>query len=397
MAGEWESGKLGDIVELIMGQSPAGETCNVDGQGIPLLNGPTEFGGSHPRPIQFTTDPRKFAEAGDLLFCVRGSTTGRMNWADQRYAIGRGIAAIRPRHGSDYRHFVRAIIDSNLPHLLSSATGSTFPNVSREQIRDIECSIPPFVEQKAIAGILGALDDKIESNRRMSATLDALARGLFQSWFVDFDPVRAKVDGRQPSRLDLATAALFPNELEDSELGHIPKGWKTRPLGEVADVSWGDTTTTKASYVPSGYKAFSASGADGFLPRFDFDRTAVVVSAIGANAGVIWLAHGKWSCIKNTLRFWATVPAISTEFLFFATYGQEKWPQRGSAQPFISQGDARTMAVLIPKGDLAERFGVVVRPWLAKIEANKEQSRNLTMIRDTLLPRLLNGEMRIEA
>ena len=87
-----------------------------------------------------------------------------MNWADQRYAIGRGLAAIRAKEGKEYRHFVRAVIDVNLPWLLASATGSTFPNVSRDQIQEIECSVPTLAEQRAIASVLEALDDKIELN-----------------------------------------------------------------------------------------------------------------------------------------------------------------------------------------------------------------------------------------
>lgn len=86
---------LRDNAEIVMGQSPPGESCNAEGVGLPLLNGPTEFGPHHPSPVQFTTDARKRARAGDLRFCVRGSTTGRMNWADREYAIGRGVAAIR--------------------------------------------------------------------------------------------------------------------------------------------------------------------------------------------------------------------------------------------------------------------------------------------------------------
>jgi type I restriction enzyme S subunit len=90
---------LSDIAEIVMGQSPSGDTCNERGIGIPLLNGPTEFGTKHPQPVQYTTDAKKIALSGDLLFCVRGSTTGRMNWADQQYAIGRGLAAIRGKGG----------------------------------------------------------------------------------------------------------------------------------------------------------------------------------------------------------------------------------------------------------------------------------------------------------
>jgi type I restriction enzyme S subunit len=303
-----------------------------------------------------------------------------------------GVIPVRPDPGSDWVSI--CLRSSFVQHCIRMwATTTVQATFNLRDLAKLPIPIPPKHTREAIAAVLGALDDKIELNRRMNATLEAMARTLFQSWFVDFDPVRAKLDGRHPSGLDLATAALFPNEFENSELGHIPKGWKTIPLGELADLNWGDTTITKASYVPSGFRAFSASGADGFLPRFDFDRTGVVISAIGANAGVTWLAHGKWSCIKNTLRFWATVPAVSTEFLFFATYGQEKWPQRGSAQPFISQGDARALLVLVPTGDLAERFGTVVRPWLAKIEANEQQSRTLANLRDTLLPRLLSGEL----
>ena len=106
----WPELTLSDIAEIVMGQSPPGSTVSSD-SGIALLNGPTEFGPHHPSPVQFTTDARRLAQPGDLLFCVRGSTTGRMNWADQEYAIGRGIAAIRHRSDPTLQPFVRGIIE----------------------------------------------------------------------------------------------------------------------------------------------------------------------------------------------------------------------------------------------------------------------------------------------
>ena len=106
--GEWKESNLSEVAMIIMGQSPQGETCNVNGKGLPLLNGPTEFGIKSPTPIQFTIDPKKKCQIGDVLFCVRGSTTGRMNWADKVYAIGRGLAAIRHKEGSEYQHFIKA-------------------------------------------------------------------------------------------------------------------------------------------------------------------------------------------------------------------------------------------------------------------------------------------------
>ena len=154
--------------EIVMGQSPPGEACNAVGHGLPLLNGPTEYGPHHPTPVQFTTDARKRALPGDILFCVRGSTTGRMNWADREYAIGRGVAAIHHKKRPELQPFVRAVIEHDLPGLLAQATGSTFPNVSATQLAGLWWPPLDEDEQRAIAHILGALDDKIELNRRMS-------------------------------------------------------------------------------------------------------------------------------------------------------------------------------------------------------------------------------------
>ena len=161
---------LGDVATIVMGQSPPGNTVS-DESGILLLNGPTEFGPHHPAPIQFTTDPRKFAEPGDLLFCVRGSTTGRMNWADQGYAIGRGVAAIRHSDDPTLQPLVRGVIELALPGLLLAATGSTFPNVSAAQIADIRYHDLSVEVQHTIAHILNSLDDKIELNQRANQTL----------------------------------------------------------------------------------------------------------------------------------------------------------------------------------------------------------------------------------
>jgi type I restriction enzyme S subunit len=216
---------LSDIAEIVMGQSPSGDTCNEQGIGVPLLNGPTEFGNKHPQPVQFTTDAKKTAIAGDLLFCVRGSTTGRMNWADQQYAIGRGLAAIRGKNGYP-NSFVRAVIEANLDNLLVQATGSTFPNVSRDLISALPIQSLDQESAQVIASIVEPLDDRITLLRETNATLEAIAQALFKSWFVDFDPVHAKAQGTKPEGMDEQTAALFPDSFEESELGMVPAGWE---------------------------------------------------------------------------------------------------------------------------------------------------------------------------
>ena len=410
LAGEWETGILGDIAELVMGQSPTGETCNENGKGVPLLNGPTEFGGSHPRPVQFTTDPRKFAEPGDLLFCVRGSTTGRMNWADQRYAIGRGLAAIRPKQGNEYRHFVRAVIDANLPRLLASATGSTFPNVSREQIREIECNLPPLAEQKAIASILGALDDKIELNRRMNATLEAMARALFQSWFVDFDPVRAKLDGRKPAALDPATAALFPDSFEESELGLIPKGWRPGNFGEVI--------AAERERIGASDAVVLSAVASSQLVRSDEHFNKQVYSKSISN----YLKVRRWDFAYNPSRInigsigmlkESVVGAVSPVYEVFRPKAAYHWfVERSLAQPdtkvwiqtlcsgsvrqSLKLRDLESIPLVVPPPPIVQAFNKTWEQWHDLIQANERESRTLATLRDTLLPKLLSGELSTE-
>jgi len=280
---------------------------------------------------------------------------------------------------------------------ISQMTGSSGrQRVPASSLAHFEVTIPPIPVQRCIAHILGALDDKIALNRRMNRTLEKMAQAIFKSWFIDFEPVRAKAEGRDPN-LPKEIADLFPDSFEDSDIGPIPRGWKVVKLQDIADVNWGDTSVTKKSYVRQGYLAYSAKGPDGFLPYYDYSRTGVVLSAIGANSGRTWLAQGKWSCIKNTIRFWATDAEVSTEYLYYATLGEHHWPRRGSAQPFISQGDARNKNILKPNNALARLFGDIVQSFHEKIFANNNSSHTLAALRDTLLPKLLSGEIEIEA
>jgi len=177
----WEVGKLSDIAHVIMGQSPPGNTYNIEGAGYPILNGPTEFTDYSPTPIQFTTQPTKVCKAHDILFCVRGSSTGRMNIADQEYCIGRGLAAIREKSVSDtrYIYYILASLTSTI-FAEASGAGSTFPNISREALEDTKMAIPPLHEQKNIADILSSIDEEIEKESNHKEQLELLKKGLMQ-------------------------------------------------------------------------------------------------------------------------------------------------------------------------------------------------------------------------
>ena len=180
---EWEIRRLDEIAELIMGQSPPGETYNDKGEGVPLINGPVEFG---PEPFsrtfirQFTTAPTKFCQEGDLILCVRGSTTGRMNIAHGRACIGRGVAAIRSR---EHQGWINYVICLKRKEIYDRGTGTTFPNVSSATLAALEIPLPPLSEQKQIVADLDAEAAQIESVRALIPRYEAkIQRVLARVW-----------------------------------------------------------------------------------------------------------------------------------------------------------------------------------------------------------------------
>jgi type I restriction enzyme, S subunit len=393
MAGDWRECHWEEIATLAYGKSLRGYE---EAQGeYPVFgtNGPI---GWHNQPLCMHPG---------VIIGRKGAYRG-VHYSPKPFYVIDTAFYLEPKEDMDLRWAYYCLLTYDINAMDS---GSAIPSTSREAFYHLRVQVPPLKQQQAIACILGALDDKIELNRGMNRTLEEMARAIFKSWFVDFDPVRAKAAVRREHpkwtdqqvgraacpNLKPEIAALFPDAFQDSELGEIPKGWSYVTLGEIAEVNWGDTSVTKKSYVDHGFLAFSAKGPDEFLSYYDYDRTGIVVSAIGANSGYTWLARGKWSCIKNTIRFWATNSSVSTEYLFLATHGDNIWPVRGSAQPFISQTDARNIAVLFPSSGEAKVFGGLVEPFLAKIETNEIESRVLASIRDTLLPKLISGELRV--
>ena len=407
--GKPPQGQLADIAEIVMGQSPEGEACNTVGNGMPLLNGPTEFGGHHPTPVQYTSDARKLAAKGDILFCVRGSTTGKMNWADRPYAIGRGLAAIRPKHGLDTAHYVRAVIEAGLSQLLQAATGSTFPNVSREQLLGMPCHVLGVSEQKRISGILGALDDKIELNRKMNEKLEQMAKTLFKSWFIDFDPVHAKAAGRQPAGMDKATANLFPDSFMDSELGKIPKGWTAGSVYDISEVKYG---------APFSSTLFNSTGTGKPLVRIRdlADESPAVFTtevhpkgyllqpgdiAVGMDGefrAYLWAGIESW--LNQRICVFAPKEGFSAAFVRNSIMGplsEVESTETATTVIHLGKNDIDGFKVVIPNTEISKAFRHLCQPWYDQVVANKQQSRTLSALRDSLLPKLLSGEYPIKA
>ncbi|MBB3995202.1 type I restriction enzyme S subunit [Sulfitobacter undariae] len=177
---EWKIGGLDLLAEIHMGQSPAGSTYNSDGIGSPLLNGPTEFTDRHPVARQWTTKPTKMCKDGDVLVCVRGSSTGRMNVADGAYCIGRGIAAVRKRNGLTDTVYLQQLLHSLVELVLSRAAGSTFPNIDKKSLNALQVHIPTYEAQKRIGLVLADADDEIDSYVGDIKNLHAEKKALMQ-------------------------------------------------------------------------------------------------------------------------------------------------------------------------------------------------------------------------
>ncbi len=193
--------QLREVADIIMGQSPPGETYNEHGDGLPFFQGVADFGYRHPTPRVFCIAPSRIEAPGDILLSVR-APIGRVNVADRRCTIGRGLAIVQPKVLKDGRYLEFALRLLAPTWQAIEGSGSVFGNSTR---RDLETLRVPWPKKEsdrwAIAHILGTLDDKVELNRRMSKTLEAMARALFKVWFVDFEPVRAKNGGQLAPRL----------------------------------------------------------------------------------------------------------------------------------------------------------------------------------------------------
>lgn len=405
---EWQRQPLSTIAEIIMGQSPPGTSCNDLSKGLPLLNGPTEFGSHHPIPEQWTTEAKKIARPNDILFCVRGSTTGRMNWADQEYAIGRGIAAMRHKSGNDYQAFLRCLIEANLPDLLASATGSTFPNVSGQQLNAMLCFIPPPEIQCAISELIGRIDKKIELNRQINRTLEAMAQAIFKSWFVDFDPVTAKAAGRKPFGMDDATVEFFPNAFTNGDSNGFPAGWSSVPIYEFAEVVYG---------APFASSRFNSDGIGLPLirirdlwtqnPEIYTDEQPpkgkvinpgdILVSMDGDFRAYLWQGPAAW--LNQRVCQFAPKDGVGTAFIFFSIQdplGISERANVGTTVNHLGKTDIDRFVAVQPGKKIISRFQEITEPLMKKIIQNSQESTTLTTIRDLLLPKLLSGEVRVK-
>ena len=357
------------------------------------------------------------ARPGDIVFTQRG-TLGQValvpkNGPD-RYLISQSQMKLTVDVEKADANFLYYMFTSaeQQDYIRQNAIQTGVPHTNLGILRNTPLTLPPLVAQKVIAAVLGALDDKIELNRRMNATLEAMAQALFQSWFVDFDPVRAKLDGRQPAGLAPATAALFPDSFHDSPLGHIPTGWNAIPLYDTAQ--WVNGAAFKN-------EDFCAAGEG--LPVI---KIAELKDGIGAQTKWCQRDAGAEKIIDtgDLVYSWSGSPDTSLEAFLWSggrgllnqhifkvispTAAEKRFVyyllqylrpvlvetarnKQTTGLGHVTMADMKRLLVCMPIKSVLAAFDRNVAPIFDKAFTNTLESRTLATLRDTLLPKLLSG------
>lgn len=287
------------------------------------------------------------------------------------------------------------------------STMSTRASLNNEMIGRLEISFPPREVQVRISEILKSLDDRITLLRETNATLEAIAQALFKSWFVDFDPVRAKAEGRQPEGMDATTAALFPDSFEESELGLVPKGWNYSSIGQSFILTMGQSPPGD-TYNEIGEGLPFYQGRTDFGFRFPKQRifcteptrlasagdTLVSVRAPVGDVNIAFEACALGRGVAG-LRH----PEGHQSFVFYAVRCLkpyfEMYDGEGTVFGSINKKDFQALPVVVPSEEVFRAFEAVVAPLDAAVENNEQKLRSLTQVRDTLLPRLISGQLRM--
>ena len=437
MSSEWPQVQLSDLIEIKHGWPFKSEffvpEANPSGLPIVVAIGNFDYGGGfrfgstriNRYASNFPEDYR--LEPGDILLVMTCQTAGgeilgipgRVPNDGRTYLHNQRLGKVVIRHAevsSAFLYWLFLHRDFNR-HLVSSATGTKILHTAPRRIESFRLKLPPLSEQVRIGELLKALDDRIALLRETNATLEAIAQALFKSWFVDFDPVRAKSQGLAPAGMDEATAALFPDSFEESALGLVPGGWTVQPVGDAVECVGGATPDTKdPSYWTPEEHAWTTPKDLSRLPAPVLLATERRLSAKGlakigsgqlpagtllmsSRAPIGYLAIAQLPVAINQ-GYIAMPPGGQLPPLYMLFWCQQnmdgiKAHANGSTFMEISKKAFRPISALVPPRPVIAAFLVVAAPLFDRLVANERQAQTLTTLRDTLLPRLISGQLRL--
>lgn len=430
MSSEWRECSLGDLITIKHGFAFSGEHISKNqGKCVLVTPGNFEIGGGFKEGsakyfhgeytqeyifasgdlIVTMTDLSKTADTLGYSAKIPGEK-GKIYLHNQR--VGK-VCSKSTEAELDYLFWVMRHRDYR-SWVVSTATGSTVKHTSPSRILEYSFQLPPLGEQKAIAHILGSLDDKIELNRKANETLEAMAKALFQSWFVDFDPVRAKAEGR-PTGLPEEISDLFPDSFEESELGEIPKGWEIAAIDRIVNLrkdSIDPSAAPEEIFHHYSLPAFDAGknpttepGSTIKSQKFLVGDRDLLVSKLNPSTPRVWLPFSSSTrrsiCSTEFLVCRAAADVgrafayclANSDSIIEAMVGLAGGTSNSHQR--IRPGDFLGLACCMGSQKVRSAFSDVVEPLLGKTLALRIESKSLASARDTLLPKLVSGELRI--
>lgn len=358
---------------------------------------------------------------GDLLYSREGTYFGIAAEVPPgiKVCLGQRMVLIRPDSLRIDHRYLKYWLNSPqiFRHIHGFRDGTVAERLNLPVIRGLPIAFPPLAEQHEIANVLSVLDDRIALLRETNATLEAIAQALFKSWFVDFDPVRAKEEDRLPEGMDEDAVALFPDSFEESELGPVPRGWRVGVLEELCQVitNGGTPSRSKAEFWEGGSIPWFKTGdfSDGFLlsPSERITESALKSSAaklLPENAVLMAIyaapTVGRLGILTEPATFnQACTGMVAKEnigpwYLYWTLYFGRDWfnsRANGAAQQNISKAIVASYRAVIPPGGVLAAFNEIVSALHSRIRSCEEKAATLSNLRDTLLPRLISGQLRL--
>lgn len=329
--------------------------------------------------------------AGSVMVSCIGSDMGKTHIAGLRSVTNQQINSIVVDQKNYDPLFVYYNLFGRRKELRDLASGAAQPILNKTEFGKVEIDFPKLEEQREIAAILGSLDDKIELNRKTAATLEEMARALYRSWFVVFDPVRAKAEGREPAFMDAETAALFPDSFGDDGL---PVGWMHENFQDLIRFNSGKTWPDSLRQTGNGIFAFGANGIIGESTESMDEGRVIFIGKIGSCgalnyfSGKFWATNNTYYVTKNDTR--------SLEYARFS-FHEIDWKAYigGSSNPYMPLKNFNHLKAINPGEYILDAFEASVSTYRQMIEQKDAENVSLATLRDTLLPRLMSGELRV--
>ncbi|MCE4059314.1 restriction endonuclease subunit S [Pandoraea sputorum] len=405
MSSEWPLIRMGECVDLFTG-FPFKSADYTDGdasvrllRGDNIAQGQLRWDGVKKWPSEKCGGLAKYElKEGDIVLAMdrpwipAGLKFGNVRKADLPALLVQRVARLRPTE-SIRADFLYCIIAGRgfSEYIQNVTTGTAVPHISARQIKEFQFRLPDLQTQERIGGMLAALDDRIALLRETNTTLEAIGQALFKSWFVDFDPVRAKAEGREPEGLDADTAALFPDGFEESELGMVPRGWSVGKVHDLVELAYGKALKA-TDRIKGAVPVYGSGGITGFHNEPLVQEPSIIVGRKGTVGSLYWEDQPFFPI--DTVFYVKSELPLSYCFYLLQTLGLDGMNTDG-AVPGLNRNNVYRLPVVIPSEAIIFAFNDTVTALRNRIFLNIEGMRTLASIRDTLLPRLISGQLRL--